>query len=87
MVTLRPLLCAMQDAVDFNDLCADSVYGQKRQTWKYQFASIHLAARTTTVRELREGANALVDCEGYTPGCCRAVMFLDVVADVGEIAG
>ena len=29
-VPLRPLLCAMQDAVDFNDLSADSVYGQKR---------------------------------------------------------
>jgi hypothetical protein len=76
----------MQDAVDFNDFCADSVYGQKGQTWEYQFASIQLAARTTTVRKLREGANAFVDCEGYTPGGCRAVMFLDVVADVGEIA-
>jgi hypothetical protein len=76
----------MEDAVDFNDLCADSVDGQKGQTWKYQFASIHFATGTTTVGKLREGANALVDCEGYTPGGCRAVMFLDVVADVGEIA-
>jgi hypothetical protein len=76
----------MQDAVDFNDLCADSVYGQKGQPWKYLFASIHLAARTTTVRKLRKGANALVDYEGYTPGCCRAVTFLDVVTDMSKIA-
>jgi hypothetical protein len=55
---LRPLLCAMQDAVDFNDLSADSVYDQKRQAWKYQFAGAHLVTRTTTVGKLREGANA-----------------------------
>ena len=77
----------MQDAVDFNDLCADSVYGQKRQTWKYQLTGAHLATRPTTVGKLCEGANALIDCEGHTPGCCRAVMFLGVVADVGEIVG
>ena len=65
----------------------DSIYSQEGQTWKHQFASIHLAAWTATVGKLREGANALVDCKGYTPGGCRAVMFLDVVADVGEIAG
>jgi hypothetical protein len=39
----------MQDAVDFIDLCADSVYGQNTQTWKYQLEGAHLATRTTTV--------------------------------------
>ncbi len=66
--------------------CADSVYRQKGQTRKYQFASVPLASGAAKVGKLGEGANPLVDCEGYTPGRCRAVSFLNVVTDVSEIA-
>jgi len=84
---LRPDLCAMQNAVDFNDILADAVDSQKGQARKYQFAGVQLAARTAAVRKLREGTYALVDCECHTPSRCRALMFLDVVTNVCEVAG
>jgi len=84
---LRPLLCAVQNAVDFNDILADAVNSQKGQGRKHQFAGVQLAARTAAVGKLREGTYASIDCECHTPSRCRALTLLDVIADVCEVAG
>jgi len=54
-------LRAMQNAVDFDHILADTVDGEKRKARKHQFARAHLASGPATVRKLGQGSDAFVD--------------------------
>jgi hypothetical protein len=51
----------VENAVDFDNFLADAINGQKRKAGKHKLASVWLAARAAPARELREGAQCLVD--------------------------
>jgi multidrug efflux pump subunit AcrB len=86
-VCLRPLLRAVENAVDFDDLFVDAINRQKRKAGEHKLASAWLAAWAATPWKLCEGAHAFVDSQRGAAGGLRAVVLLGVIADVCEVAG
>ena len=59
-MVLWPLLRAMQNADNFNDILADAVDGQEGQARKHQFACIRPPPQTATVGKPRQGTHAFI---------------------------
>jgi len=59
--SLRPLLRAVQDAYDVNDLVGDLVDHDIRKRRKYEFARPLFLARTSTVRERQQRGGRVVN--------------------------
>jgi hypothetical protein len=86
-MALRPVLCAVQDAEDFNDIPADAVNSQEGEGRQNQFAGVLPAAWAATMGIPRQGSHAFVDRQGYTSSRSGGVMVPNVITNAGEIAG
>lgn len=83
---LRPALRAVEDAENFRHVLADPVNGKKRIPGEHQLARPWFTPRSPTKRKLLQGAHAVIETQRNAAGRLRAIVFLGVVADVGEVA-
>src|ERR1035441_878342 len=71
---LRPVLCAVEDAHDFNGLIRDLIDGDVRQGWKRELPSSgHAAAGSANMGKVLQAGAAVIDGSGNPSGRFRVV--------------
>jgi hypothetical protein len=75
----------MQDSDDLDHLLMDTIHSQVGKAGKHQFTRVRPAAWASTPQKPRRQTHAFVDSKRHAPRRRRALMFLDLIANVGKI--
>lgn len=77
----------MEDAQDFHYITPDAIDGEVRQAGYEKFSGSGFAIDASSSREFHQCVQAFINGESHPAGDGRTTVLLDVIADLGEIAG